>query len=99
MIAESPTLSVTVDHFEAPDGEAPFVPQPTTIEETGLELSMLVDLALKAIYFYGRPSGRVLSDQLCLSFPVMTELITFLRREQVVEVVGSAAASRRINTR
>jgi predicted ATPase with chaperone activity len=90
MIAESPTLSVTVDHDQSADGEAPFIAQPTTIEETGLELSMLVDLTLKTIYFYGRPSGRVLSEQLCLSFPVMTELITFLRREQVVEVVGSA---------
>lgn len=90
MITESPTLSVTVDHDQSPDGEAPFISQPSSVEETGLELSMLVDLTLKTIYFYGRPSGRVLSDQLCLSFPVMTELITFLRREQVVEVVGSA---------
>ena len=67
----------------------PFVAQPNTIEETGLDLSLLVDLAVKTIYFQGRPSGRQLSEQLALSFPVTEELISFLRREQAIEIVGS----------
>lgn len=70
--------------------DAPFVPQPGSVEETGLELSLLVDLMLKTIYFLGRPSGRTLADQLALSFPVTEELITFLRQEQAIEMVGSA---------
>jgi predicted ATPase with chaperone activity len=90
MIAESPSRVPSIEAELNPNGEAPFVSQPSTVEETGLELSLLVDLMLKMIYFYGRPSGRVLSEQLCLAFPVMTELITFLRREQMIEVVGSA---------
>jgi hypothetical protein len=59
------------------------------IEETGLELSLLVDLMLKTVYFLGRPSGRILSDQLAVSFSVLEELITFLRQEQALEIVGS----------
>jgi predicted ATPase with chaperone activity len=70
--------------------DAPFVPQPLTIEETGLELSLLTDLALKTIYFLGRPSARTLTEQLALSYATLEELITFLRQEQVVEIVGSA---------
>jgi predicted ATPase with chaperone activity len=54
-----------------------------------LELSLLVDLMLKTVYFLGRPSGRVLSDQLAISFSVLEELITFLRQEQAIEIVGS----------
>jgi hypothetical protein len=90
MIAEPAPLSVSVAPEQAPPGEAPFVLQPASIEDTGLELSLLVDLLLKTIYFYGRPSGRILSDQLCLPFTVMEELISFLRQEQTLEVVGSA---------
>jgi hypothetical protein len=89
MIAEPAPLSVSVAPEQTPAGEAPFVPQPTSVEETGLELSLLVDLLLKTIYFYGRPSGRILSEQLCLPFTVMEELIIFLRQEQTLEVVGS----------
>ena len=69
---------------------APFVPQASTIEETGLELSLLVDLLHKTIYFFGRPTGRQLADQLALSYPVVEELLTFLRQEQTLEIVGSA---------
>ena len=89
MTAEPATLTVSIEPEPTPPGEAPFVPQPTSVAETGLELSMLVDLMLKTIYFYGRPSGRILSEQLSLSFPVMEELISFMRQEQALEIVGS----------
>jgi predicted ATPase with chaperone activity len=68
---------------------ASLAPQPTTIEETGLELSLLVDLTLKSIYFLGRPSARQLADQLALSLSATEELVVFLRQEQTIEVVGS----------
>ncbi len=67
---------------------APFIPQPATIAETGLELTLLVDLLLKTIHFAGRPTGRQLSEQLALSFSVTEELIAFLRQEQALELVG-----------
>ncbi|HZP57441.1 MAG TPA: ATP-binding protein [Dehalococcoidia bacterium] len=69
---------------------APFVPQPQTVEETGLDLSMVLDLVVKAIYFAGRPAARQVAAQLALSFPVVDEVLTFLKREQLAEVVGSS---------
>lgn len=69
---------------------APFVPQPQTIEETGLDLSMILDLVVKSIYFAGRPSARQIAAQLALPFPVIDEVLAFLKREQLAEVVGSS---------
>jgi predicted ATPase with chaperone activity len=69
---------------------APFVPQPQTIEETGLDFSMILDLVVKAIYFAGRPAARQIAAQLALSFPVLDEALAFLKREQLAEVVGSS---------
>lgn len=69
---------------------APFVPQPQTAEETGLDFSMILDLVVKAIYFGGRPSARQIAAQLALAFPVVDEVLAFLKREQMAEVVGSA---------
>lgn len=69
---------------------APFVPQPQTPEETGLDFSMLLDLVVKAIYFTGRPSARQVAAQLALNFPVVDEVMQFLKREQLAEVVGSS---------
>ena len=68
----------------------PFVPQPASIQETGVDLAILVDLTLKTIHFSGRPSGRQLTEQLALPFPVTQELLAFLRREKAIEVVGGS---------
>ena len=90
MTAEAkPTITRTEpDPAAAPP--TPFVPQPATVEETGVDLALLVDLALKTIHFSGRPSGRQLADLLALPFAVTEELIAFARREQAVEIVGSS---------
>ena len=50
---------------------APFVAQPQTVDETGLDFSMLLDLVVKSIYFGGRPSARTIAAQLALNFPVI----------------------------
>ena len=75
--------------------DIPSRPQPATIEETGLELSMLADLMLKTIHFAGRPNGKYLADQLALSFPATEELLTFLRQGQAIEVVGTSGVGER----
>lgn len=69
---------------------APFVPQPQTLEETGLDFSTALDLVTKAIYFSGRPSARQICGQLQLQFSTLDEVFAFLKREQLAEVVGSA---------
>ena len=73
-----------------PELGAPWVPQPQTIEETGLDFSMILDLVVKAIYFAGRPAARQVAAQLALPFTVIDEVLAFLKREQLAEVVGSA---------
>jgi len=73
--------------------DPPHVPQPTTVEETGLSLSMLADLMLKTIHFAGRPSARRLSQEMKVSFSVTDELIGFLRQQQDIEVVGSSGVA------
>jgi len=69
--------------------QAPFVPQPQTVEETGLDSGLLLDLCIKTIYHAGRPSARVISSQLALAFHAVQEVLSFLKREQLCEVVGS----------
>ena len=74
----------------AHDGGAPWVSQPQTIEETGLDFSMILDLVVKAIYFAGRPAARQVAAQIALPFSVVDEVFAFIKREQLAEVVGSA---------
>ncbi|HEY7465245.1 MAG TPA: hypothetical protein VIB47_00975, partial [Dehalococcoidia bacterium] len=69
---------------------APFVAQPQTIEESGLDFSMVLDLVVKSIYFSGRPSARQICAQVALQFSVLDEVLAFLKREQMAEVVGSS---------
>ncbi|MEX0786909.1 MAG: ATP-binding protein [Dehalococcoidia bacterium] len=70
--------------------ELPAVSQPATVEETGLEQSLVADLMLKAIHFAGRPTARHIVRQIALSFPVVEQMLAFLRQEQAIEVVGTA---------
>ncbi len=89
MIAETTPFITSRESSQPSALTAPLVPQPASIEETGLDLSLLVDLMLKTIYFSGRPSGRQVAEQLALSTQATEELIAFLRQEQAVEIVGS----------
>lgn len=66
---------------------------PVSVADTGLDLGLLADLALKSLYFAGNIAGDVLSDRLALPVPVMNEILTFLRRERLCEVTGGAGLS------
>ena len=72
------------------NGRCPSAPQPISVEETGVELSLLADLMLKTIHFTGRPTARQVTQQLKLSFAVTEEVIGFLRQEEALEIVGTA---------
>ncbi len=66
-----------------------FVAQPRTVAETGLAFSTIVDLVVKSIHFGGRPEARQIAAQLALSFSVVDEALEFLKREQLVAIMGS----------
>jgi hypothetical protein len=69
--------------------DAPFRAQPTSVEETGISFGQLLDLAVKTIYYGGRPSARDISKAMALPFNVVDQLLGFLKREQFIEIVGS----------
>src|SRR5688572_33195400 len=72
------------------ENEPPFRPQPNSVEETGIGFGQLLDLCIKTIYFNGRPSARQVSEQLALPFNVIETVLSFLKREKFIEVVGSS---------
>ncbi len=77
---------------------APAVPRlvraPGSVEETGLSLSLIADLALKIIYFNDHITAGAISDQLCLRYGnVVDGALTLLRREHLIEATATNAYS------
>ncbi len=66
-----------------------FKRQPGSIKETGVGLTELVDLCVKAIHFAGQPSARSLGEHLALPYNVLEELLSFLKKEQIIEIAGT----------
>ena len=65
-------------------------PEPRTIEETGLTMSFLADLALKTMYTRGFLMGHEISDAIKLPFTgILDKVLDYLRREHLCEVKGS----------
>lgn len=92
----APASSAGSRNGGSPPLGAPFVPQPQTIEQTGLDFSMILDLVVKSIYFAGRPTARQVAAQLALGFGVIDEVLSFLKREQLAEVVGSSGVGEQL---
>jgi hypothetical protein len=80
---------LTPNHSPQDEDPIVFRVQPNSVDETGVGFGQLVDLCVKTIYYAGRPSARDLGDQMALAFSVLDSILTFLKREQYVEVVGS----------
>ena len=68
-----------------------FVPPPITrIEDTGLSLLWLQDLALKILYFQGYMTGFKIAEDMSLPFSgVVDQILEALKREKLVEVKSS----------
>lgn len=70
---------------------SPFLREPSNIEETGLDLSFISDLIMKVIYFNSMVTAQSIADTICLPFfNVVDRALTLLKREELVEVVGSS---------
>jgi hypothetical protein len=63
---------------------------PKGIEDTGLPMAFLVELACKALYFGGVLSLAAICDQLALPVGVGSEVVEFLKRERLAEVKKGA---------
>jgi predicted ATPase with chaperone activity len=68
-----------------------FAPPPiNTLEDVGLELLFLQDLALKILYFQGYMNGYKLAEALCLPFSGMVDqILDALKKEKLIEVKSS----------
>ncbi len=72
----------------------PIARAPGSVEETGLPLSLIADLALKIIYFNDHITAGAISDQLCLRYGNIVEgALTLLRREHLIEATATNAYS------
>lgn len=65
------------------------LPEPNTVADTGLDYGLIRDLTLKTIYYAGRPSARLICERICLPFSIMEGVLEFLRKQELVEIVGS----------
>ncbi len=69
---------------------------PRSVEETGMNRGFLSDLALKTIYEVGGLRGQDIAERLRLPFGgVVEEVLTFLKREQLVSITGSRSFDER----
>lgn len=64
--------------------------EPGAVEQTGLDIGFITDLALKYVYFQSMATAQVIADALCLPyFNVIDRGMAQLKREELVEVAGS----------
>lgn len=70
--------------------------RPLSIEETGLTMSLLGELALKLIHNAGEIEAGEISRQLHLSFAnVVESILEMLKRQQLINVIGTAGPGER----
>ncbi len=67
---------------------------PSTLEEAGLNLDLVLQLALKTLHFSGQLSGTELGDRLKLNFPVIEPALEFLVDQHHVEIAGGGVVGR-----
>ncbi len=89
MTVPPPLTSVTLSGDSAPPGPR-LPPRPRSIEDTGLALSYVSDLVLRALYLVGEMTGVMLVELLHLPYEnVLDQGIAYLRREQMCEIKGT----------
>ena len=63
-------------------------PQPRCVRDTGLELSLIVELVAKAMYSIGKIHLPVLTGKLKLSISVLREALDAMQADHLAEVAG-----------
>ncbi|CAN5801972.1 AAA family ATPase [soil metagenome] len=74
-----------------PSHLGPYLGEPSSIDETGLDLNTIADLALKLVYFNSMTTAQSIADTLCLPFfNIVDRALILLKREEFIEVAGSS---------
>lgn len=64
--------------------------EPTTIEESGLNESLIQSLLCKQLALAGNTTGRTLSKQVCLPFGIVARVLDTLRTRKIVGHISAA---------
>ncbi|KFE70528.1 ATPase [Hyalangium minutum] len=77
----------------APPAQRSFWPsQPRTIEEAGLNVAMVEELILKAVFFAGEMRGMDIANRLRLPSAIVDEVIEGLRRQKYLDIRGGGSS-------
>jgi predicted ArsR family transcriptional regulator len=69
-------------------------PAPTTMEEAGLSQDLLIQLALKTLYFSGDLTGAEIGKRLGLGFSVVESALDALKVQHHIEIAGGSMVGR-----
>jgi predicted ATPase with chaperone activity len=72
----------------APERAVAHPAAPTTLEEAGLSLDLLLQLTLKTLHFAGELTGSALVDRLGVKFGVVEPALDQLKHQRHIEIVG-----------
>lgn len=81
---------LTSTTLDAPATQDVMPNAPRTLEEAGLRLDLLIQLALKHLHFAGDLKGSELASRLGLSFSVVEPALEVLKGQHQLEVAGGA---------
>jgi len=84
----SRTMATVTDREEEEDAIIP--PAPRTFSEVGLSKAFLTDLTLKIIHYSGTPSMAQLVRRLGLSQEIVSQLLSALTEERMVEILSQS---------
>jgi hypothetical protein len=76
----------------APPPKAFWPQQPRNIEEAGLNVAMVEELILKAVFFAGEMRGMDIANRLKLPSAIIDEVIEGLRRQKYLDIRGGGAS-------
>lgn len=67
-----------------------YIPEPQSIEESGLTVGFLSDLALKLVYFRSEMTSGEIAETVALPYlGVMEHVLDFLKRENLIEITST----------
>jgi predicted ATPase with chaperone activity len=70
-------------------------PEPKSLEETGLKIGLLSDIALRYLYYSGTGTGMAIAQELRLPWPgVIERVVDFLTAEKLVDLRGGKGFGR-----
>lgn len=68
-------------------------PSPRSVDDTGLSVTFLFDLVLRAMYQRGRASGLDLAGDLKLPFSVLSPILPAMRKQGLIDIVGQRSSA------